>query len=70
MVIVLWALPVVASPVGVDAEVALDIAEGGWTEVVGTEGRVLPLDEQIFTELSPIVATDNGVKLPEDQEEE
>ena len=46
------------------------IVEGGWGEFVQSADAELELDEQIFTEISPIVATDDGVKLPPDQDEQ
>ena len=67
LTIAMWALPLLAAPVAVDVEAALDVAEGGWSDIVADAERSLPLDEQIFTEISPIVATEDGVRLPEDQ---
>jgi hypothetical protein len=67
---VLWAVPCQAESGDVRSEATLDVAEGGWSGLVDDKGMPLPLDEQIFTEISPILATDNGVRLPEDQAEE
>lgn len=50
--------------------VELSLAEGAWTEIMTAlpklEGQ--PYDEQIFTELSPIVDSPEALKLPEDQQ--
>ena len=48
---------------------ALATAEGAWAEsLLGAEGvSKVPYDEQIFTEISPILDSQEGIKLPEDQ---
>lgn len=51
-------------------EVVLDVVEGSWEGLADGQDVPLALDEQIFTDISPIVATDESVRLPQDQEEE
>lgn len=48
---------------------ALATAEGAWAESLLADHGVLkvPYDEQIFTEISPILDSQQGIKLPEDQ---
>jgi len=55
-----------------DLAAALDTAEGAWVDTVlnagaAREGQSTPYDEQIFTELSPILDSLEAIKLPEDQ---
>ncbi len=74
----LFAVPltVAASPVDYPEErlaAALAIAEGAWVDTLlkhnGVQGErdTLAYDEQIFTELSPILDSPEAIKLPEDQ---
>ena len=51
-------------------EIVLDVVEGSWGSLVDGQDVALPLDEQIFTDISPIVATDESVRLPQDQAEQ
>ena len=52
---------------------ALAVAEGAWAESLlqlessAQERDSSPYDEQIFTELSPILDSPDAIKLPEDQ---
>jgi hypothetical protein len=48
---------------------ALATAEGAWADSLLDQGdaSVVPYDEQIFTEISPILDSQEGIKLPEDQ---
>ena len=48
---------------------ALATAEGAWAEsLLAFDGELTaPYDEQIFTEISPILDSSEGIKLPEDQ---
>jgi hypothetical protein len=48
---------------------ALATAEGAWVDSLLAQGNVsvVPYDEQIFTEISPILDSAEGIKLPEDQ---
>jgi hypothetical protein len=51
-----------------EAADALGIAEGAWAAIIdGDMGGNGEYDEQIFTELSPLIDTPEGIKLPEDQ---
>ena len=46
----------------------LAIAEGAWADALLFEDRVLmPYDERIFTELSPLLDSQESVRLPADQ---
>lgn len=48
---------------------ALDAADAAWTKSLLLPDDVsTPYDEQIFTELSPILDSPEGVKLPSDQQ--
>ena len=61
--------PVAAAPVGqeVNLEAVIESAVNSWTEALlapsGDE-----LDEQIFTEISPLIDSPEGIKLPDDQQ--
>jgi hypothetical protein len=66
----------VAAPVDYANEnlaAALATAEGAWADSLlrlqslATEREASPYDEQIFTELSPILDSPDAIKLPEDQ---
>ena len=47
---------------------ALIAAEGVWVETLIEESRsLLPYDEQIFTEISPIQDAPDAIRLPPDQ---
>jgi len=47
---------------------ALATAEGAWADsLLGVNDRSSNYDEQIFTELSPILDSLESIKLPEDQ---
>ena len=52
---------------------ALAVAEGAWADSLlqldtsAQERDALSYDEQIFTELSPILDSPDAIKLPEDQ---
>lgn len=60
-----------AAPVDQFSDTALDAlatAEGGWADSLLRAGeRAGSYDEQIFTELSPILDALESIKLPEDQ---
>ena len=48
---------------------ALAVADGAWADSLLHEpSAATPYDEQIFTELSPILDSPQGVKLPDDQQ--
>lgn len=48
---------------------ALASAEGAWADsLLGQPSAATPYDEQIFTELSPILDSPQGIKLPQDQQ--
>ncbi len=60
-----------AAPAPLEAEVqeALDAAEGGWVETIIADSReLLPYDEQIFTDISPIRDAEDAIRLPADQD--
>ncbi len=47
---------------------ALATAERAWADTTLPDGSdAVPFDEQIFTEISPILDSPNTIKLPEDQ---
>ena len=48
----------------------LEIVAGAWQPAAPDAGPTAPLDEQIFTDLSPIVDSPNAVRLPTDQQPE
>ena len=57
-----------AEPLAESVAEALATAEGAWVETVLSEASELTsYDEQIFTEMSPILDSSQSVKLPEDQ---
>ncbi len=58
-----------AAPVlGGEVLEALTAAEGAWVETLIEQSRdLLPYDEQIFTEISPIQDAPDAIKLPPDQ---
>ena len=57
------------APLPADVQAALETAEGGWVETIIADSReLLPYDEQIFTDISPIRDAAEAVKLPADQE--
>ena len=58
-----------AAPIlGSEVLEALTAAEGAWVETLIEESRnLLPYDEQIFTEISPIQDAPDAIKLPPDQ---
>ena len=57
-----------AEPVAQDVEfdALIERAVNGWADVLLPD--VEPLDEQIFTEISPLIDSPEGVRLPEDQQ--
>lgn len=57
-----------AEPVAQDVEfdALIESAVNGWADVLLPD--VEPLDEQIFTEISPLIDSPEGVRLPEDQQ--
>ena len=57
-----------AEPVKQDLvlESILESAINSWTKTIQPEGEVM--DEQIFTEISPLIDSPEGVQLPEDQQ--
>ena len=57
-----------AEPVKQDLvlESILESAINSWTKTILPEGEVM--DEQIFTEISPLIDSPEGVQLPEDQQ--
>ena len=60
-----------AAPAPLDPAVqeALDAGEGGWVETIIADSReLLPYDEQIFTDISPIRDAADAIKLPPDQD--
>ena len=67
---VLAVLPAVASaePVaqGVEFDALIESAVNGWTDTLLPD--IEPLDEQIFTEISPLIDSPEAVRLPEDQQ--
>lgn len=56
-----------------DLAAALATAEGAWADSLlqvqsqSAERETSPYDEQIFTELSPILDSPDAIKLPQDQ---
>lgn len=57
-----------AEPVTQDVEfdALIESTVNGWTDALLPD--VEPLDEQIFTEISPLIDSPEGVRLPEDQQ--
>lgn len=56
-----------ADPTLVDAELgAAAAAQRSWSQAIPAD-QSLVLDEQIFTDLSPLLDSLNAVRLPEDQ---
>ena len=57
------------APLPPEVQDALDTAEGGWVESIISDSReLLPYDEQIFTDISPIRDAADAIKLPPDQD--
>ncbi len=51
-----------------DMALVFEHAQSAWAESLISQGRdTLPLDEQIFTDLSPILDSPQSIKLPADQ---
>lgn len=46
-------------------EVIIESAINSWTESILPE--IEPMDEQIFTEISPLIDSPESIRLPEDQ---
>jgi hypothetical protein len=55
-----------ADPVTVEIQSILEGAANGWTDAIIADSA--PMDEQIFTEISPLIESPSSVRLPEDQE--
>ena len=57
------------APLSPEVQDALDAAEGGWVEtIIADSSELLPYDEQIFTDISPIRDAADAIKLPADQD--
>ncbi|NKC01127.1 MAG: hypothetical protein GKR90_21890 [Pseudomonadales bacterium] len=54
-----------AEPVTVEIQAVLEGAANGWTDAIIADSA--PMDEQIFTEISPLIESPDSVRLPEDQ---
>jgi hypothetical protein len=53
----------------IETRQALEAADAAWTKSLLLPDNVsTPYDEQIFTELSPVLDSPQGVKLPPDQQ--
>lgn len=51
-----------------DMALVFEHAQSAWAESLISQGHnMLPLDEQIFTDLSPILDSPQSIKLPPDQ---
>ena len=47
---------------------SLAIVEAAWVDsLLPEDSKLVPFDEQIFTEISPILDSQESIKLPEDQ---
>lgn len=57
-----------AEPVSADFEfdALIESAVNSWTDPILPD--IQPLDEQIFTEISPLIDSPEGIRLPEDQQ--
>ena len=50
----------------IEFEALIESSVNGWVDALLPD--VEPLDEQIFTEISPLIDSPDGVRLPEDQQ--
>ena len=63
------ALAASAEDFDVEVRDALAAADAAWTRsLLLPEPEITAYDEQVFTELSPILDSPEGVRLPEDQQ--
>jgi hypothetical protein len=64
-----WVVAVGLPPHGVGIGEAVNEGSSAWSQTLLADDEVwLPLDEQIFSAISPIVDLPESVKLPEDQQ--
>ena len=53
-------------PQDIEFDALIESTVNGWADALLPD--VEPLDEQIFTEISPLIDSPDGVRLPEDQQ--